>query len=224
VSSNLPAHRALVVLNSTRQMLITESELRELWRDGKQPLPAFPPGTRFSPAAQDFLKAHQLEVRFEAPANHAPQHLEQSQVTPDLKLRGRLESLHAVLMLVAAEARRYQLPQLAAHLDTLSAYCREIQSAQEDNRAVSATLSVAEKSAEEIAAMTQSPESTPIVPAPEDHVILHWLNYLKAQAREAEGLALETDPELTRALNHLGRGVYYLELFFKSGALSWKVA
>ena len=45
-------------------MVITESELRELWRDGRNALPAFPVGTRFSPAAQDFLKDHQLEVRW----------------------------------------------------------------------------------------------------------------------------------------------------------------
>src|SRR5574341_1462326 len=47
-------------------MVITESELRELWRNGKGRLPAFPPGTRFSPSAQDFIKAHNLEIHLEA--------------------------------------------------------------------------------------------------------------------------------------------------------------
>jgi len=45
-------------------MVITEIELRELWRDGRYALPTFPPGTRFSPSAQDFLKDHALTVRF----------------------------------------------------------------------------------------------------------------------------------------------------------------
>ena len=49
-------------------MILTESELRELWRDGRHPLPAFPAGTRFSPSAHDFIKDHQLEIRFAEPA------------------------------------------------------------------------------------------------------------------------------------------------------------
>jgi ethanolamine utilization cobalamin adenosyltransferase len=39
-------------------MIITESELREMWQNGRGKLPPFPPGTRFSAAAQDFLKVH----------------------------------------------------------------------------------------------------------------------------------------------------------------------
>lgn len=46
--------------------IITESELRELWQNGRGQLPPFPPGTRFSAAAQDFLKSQRLEVRYEA--------------------------------------------------------------------------------------------------------------------------------------------------------------
>lgn len=45
---------------------ITESELRELWQNGRGQLPPFPPGTRFSTAAQDFLKTNRVEVRFDA--------------------------------------------------------------------------------------------------------------------------------------------------------------
>jgi len=37
-------------------MVITEEELRQAWQNGKGRLPAFPPGTRFTPAALDFLK------------------------------------------------------------------------------------------------------------------------------------------------------------------------
>lgn len=38
-------------------MLITEAELREYWQNGRGQIPAFPPGTRFTPSAQDFLKS-----------------------------------------------------------------------------------------------------------------------------------------------------------------------
>lgn len=48
--------------------IVTESELRELWQNGRGQIPPFPPGTRFSAAAQDFLQSLQLEVRYETAA------------------------------------------------------------------------------------------------------------------------------------------------------------
>lgn len=258
-------------------MVITESELRELWRAGRNPLPPFPPGTRFSPAAQDFLKAHKLEIRFEAsPTSHLqlptskpewdkpgsfpvvltgpvpvcevcgqplppsgkPDHLTQLdaghfalKTNPRVKLRGRLDTLHALIMLVAAEARRYQLPRLAEYLDTLAAYCREIQSAEYHAREAQ-PLAVAGKSEAEIHQASHWPDKhlgiAHIVPGPDDHTILHWLNYLRTQAREAEVAALETYPppmraDLARSLNRLSSAIYYLELLFKAGKLSWQM-
>jgi hypothetical protein len=38
-------------------MVITEEELRQAWQNGRGAIPTFPPGTRFTPAAQDFLNA-----------------------------------------------------------------------------------------------------------------------------------------------------------------------
>lgn len=37
-------------------MVITEAELRQAWQNGRGQVPAFPPGTRFTPAALDFLR------------------------------------------------------------------------------------------------------------------------------------------------------------------------
>jgi hypothetical protein len=39
-------------------MVITEEELRQHWQNGKGQIPTFAPGTRFTPSALDFLKAH----------------------------------------------------------------------------------------------------------------------------------------------------------------------
>ncbi|MCI0355089.1 MAG: hypothetical protein L0099_08630 [Acidobacteria bacterium] len=258
-------------------MVITEAELRELWRDGKNPLPPFPLGTRFTPAAQDFLKAHQLEIRFGSsptreadlppptshfsrpewdkpgavpvvltgpvpvcavcgqPVPHKPDHLTQldagrfaPKTHPRIQLRGRLDSLHALVMLAAAEARRYQLPRLAEGLDTLAAYCREIQSAEYHTRPVQA-LAVLGKSEDEIHEISHWPDKhlgiAHIVPGAEDHAILHWLNVARTQTREVEVFALEISaaPELVHALNRLSSAVYYLELLFKAGKLSWHV-
>ncbi|MGH2521815.1 MAG: hypothetical protein ACRDH2_04845 [Anaerolineales bacterium] len=257
-------------------MVITESELRELWRDGRNPLPPFPTGTRFSPAAQDFLKAHGLEVRFESslisnlqspiPNSQSlntkpewdkpsafpvvltgpvpvcevcgqpvypsgkPEHMTQLDVKthPRIKLRGRLDSLHALVMLAAAEARRYQLPALAVHLDTLAAYCREVQSAEYHARPVQ-PLALGGQTEGEIHEISHWPDRRlglpHLVPGPDDHAILHWLNVVRTQAREAEVAALEANaaPDLVRALNRLSSAVYYLELLFKAGKLSWRV-
>lgn len=38
-------------------MIITEAELREAWRNGRGAIPVYPPGTRYTPAARDFLAA-----------------------------------------------------------------------------------------------------------------------------------------------------------------------
>lgn len=260
-------------------MVITESELRELWRNGKGDLPAFPAGARFSPAAQDFLKDHNLEIRFEngpsqssnfqlqtsnfqpptwdkpgafpvvlsgpvpvcaacgQPLPHKPDHMTQldaghfaPKTEPRIKLRGKLDSLHAFAMLAAAEARRYQLPKLGEGLDTVAAYCREIQSAEYHARPVQ-PFALAGKSEEEIHEISHWPEKhlglAHIVPGADDHAILHWLNSLRTMTRETEIAALETFPpplraDLPRALNRLSSGIYYLELLLKSGALGWK--
>jgi len=43
-------------------MVITEEELRQAWQNGRGQIPGFPPGTRFTPAAMDFLKTRQPDL------------------------------------------------------------------------------------------------------------------------------------------------------------------
>ncbi len=256
--------------------VITESELREMWRDGKKPLPPFPVGTIFTPSAQDFLKSHNLTPAFEngsalppvkppveesspewdkpgafpvvltgpipvciecgQPLKHKPEHMTQldaghfaPKTAPRIKLRGQLDMLHALVMLVAAEARGKNLSLLGTYLDTLSAYCREIQSADYNNRPVG-DLQLAGKTAEEIHAISHHPDqylSIPhIVPGPQDPAILHWLNYLRTVARQVEISELEVYPppereDLALALNRFSSGVYFLELLFRAGKIPW---
>ncbi len=255
--------------------VITESELREMWRDGKNEIPAFPAGTSFTPAALDFLHAHGLEIKTEGqselppagldgsgpaawdkpgefpvvlsgplpvcvecgqPVQHKPEHMTQldaghfaPKTHPRIILRGRLDTLHALVMLVAAEARQQNLSKLAGYLDTLAAYCREIQSAEYHGRPVAA-LVLAGKSAEEIHAISHHPEQylgiPHIVPGPDDLKILHWLNYLRTTAREVEIAVLLAYPpperaDLAEAANRLSSAVYYLELLLRSGQVTW---
>ena len=252
-------------------MVITESELREMWRDGKNELPSFPQGTTFTPSARDFLRAHHLTPQFSPPPEpggrpalpgppgppdrpawdkpgafpvvlsgpipvcsecgqplpHKPEHMTQldaghfaPKTHPRIKLRGQIDTQHALVMLVAAQARERNLPELAAHLDTLAAYCREIQSAEYHNRPV-APLALNGKSAEEIHAISHHPDrylgKEHLVPGPRDGVMLHWLNYLRATSCQLEILALEVYPppareDLSQAMNRFSSAVYYLEL------------
>jgi ethanolamine utilization cobalamin adenosyltransferase len=259
-------------------MIITESELRELWRDGKNSLPDFPPDTRFSPAAQDFLKDHNLEIQFSNPPNpptsahwnkpatfpvilsgplpvcaicgqpleRKPDHMTQldaghfaDKTHPRIKLRGQIDSVHALIMLVAAEARRHQLPKLAEGLDTLAAYCREVQSAEYHGRAVQA-LGLLGQNEDELHQISHWPDRhlgiAHLLPVPTDHPILHWLNVVRTQTRELELTALEiygpqththadqeTPGSLPHALNRLSSAVYVLALLFRKGDLGWKV-
>jgi len=248
-------------------MILTESDLRQMWQDGRQPLPVFPVGTQFTPAAVDFLKAHHLEARLaggeESPIPAAdwdrpgefpvvlsgplpvcdvcgqelrrkPEHMTQldaghftEKTNPRIRLRGEVDSLHALCMLAGAEARRDGLNGLAARLDTLAAYCREIQSADYNNRPVQ-PLQLDGRSEEEIHAISHHPEKmlglAHIVPGAQDGVALHWLNFLRAFGRQVELSALAVYPppqraDLVRALNRFSSAVYYLELLLRSGKL-----
>jgi ethanolamine utilization cobalamin adenosyltransferase len=258
-------------------MVITESELRQMWRDGKNSLPPFQTGVSFTPSALDFIKTHNLQIRYDMEkvqsavldsaaaeprpgwdrpgefpvvltgpipvcvecgqaVSHKPEHMTQldgghfaSKTHPRIKLRGQLDKLNALVMLVAAQARDMNLLKLAEYLNTMAAYCREIQSAEYNNRPA-AELHLAGRSAEEIHAISHRPEQylgiPHLVPGPIDPAILHWMNYLRATSREVEILGLEVYPppnreDLILALNRFSSGIYFLELLFQKGEIGW---
>jgi len=177
------------------------------------------------------------------PVTEKPEHMTQLDAEhfapkniPRIRFRGKMDSVQGLMQLVAARARSWQLPELAEHLDTLAAYCREIVSAEYNGRDA-APIAVAGLDEAALREATHHPQKAlgipHLTPGPDDHEILHWLNYLRAQVREAELDALDafapppmyepTRPDLIRALNRLSSAVYYLELLFKAGKLSWSV-
>jgi len=190
-------------------MVVTEIELRELWRDGRQPLPAFLPGTRFSPAAQDFIKDHQLEIHFAAavvsaaPATQLPITNYQLPSSSD-QLPAALDTLAALTGLVAAESRRYQLPALAQRLDTLATYCQQLQATAPP------------------VLDTQLPVTNYQLPFATDHAILHWLNLLRASARQAAALAAAAgNVPLAAALEQVSASAADLGRRVQGGELGW---
>ena len=187
-------------------MFITESELRALWRDGRNPLPAFPRGTRFSPAAQDFIKDHRLEIQFAPP----PAILVPQLPLVDNPLPYSLDALHALVMLAAAEARRYQLPSLAGRLDALAADCQ-------------ALLAAARQGRDPTPLPPASASATTFAPGPTDHAILHWLNLLRANAAQAAAQAAANgQPAWAAALGRVSDAASDLGRRVQSGELGWR--
>ncbi len=177
------------------------------------------------------------------PVQQKPEHMTQldgehyaPKNIPRIRFRGKMDSVQGLMQLIAARARAWQLPELAQQLDTLAAYCREIVSAEYNDRPV-APIEVAGLDENALRQATHHPKRVlgidHLTPGPDDHEILHWLNYLRTQVREAELDALDafapppmyepTREDLIRALNRLSSAVYYLELLFKAGKLGWSV-
>lgn len=260
---------------------MTEAQLRERIRQPQTGMNVrVPARTRFTPAAQDFVKQWRLNVTWgeELPAaapdaserlaadqqpawdravefpvklegalptcstcgmpvKSKPEHLTQLNAdhfapknTPRIRLRGKLDTLHALVLLAGSQARAAQRPDLAAHLETLAAYCREIVSAEYNERAA-APLVLAGVDEETLHKATHHPDTAfgiaHILPDTQDAPLLLWLNYLRCAAREAEIAALDaftdaenrvTQPSLVKAANRLSSAVYYLELLLKAGS------
>jgi ethanolamine utilization cobalamin adenosyltransferase len=253
--------------------ILTESEIRDLIR---QPQPGMtltvPPGTRLSPAAQDFVKQWKLEVEVGGPASEGeevakwnraatfpvqltgetptcsvcgmpvstkPDHMTQLDAVhyapkniPRIRFRGKLDTLQGLCLLIAARARAQACPALGEYLDVLAAYCREMMSAEYNERTV-APLEFAGADEQEIHRATHQPEEvfgiSHLTPASTDPELLHWLNVLRCESREVELVALDAfaagpdysvaQPALVKAVNRFSSAIYYLELRFMAGKL-----
>jgi ethanolamine utilization cobalamin adenosyltransferase len=149
--------------------------------------------------------------------------------SPRIRLRGKLDTVHAMALLAGSRARAQGLGDLAAHLESVAAYSREILSAEYAARPA-ARLEIAGLDEDQLRAVTHDPVRAlgleHLVPDTSDDEILLWLNWLRCEVREAELAALEafpSDPEtgparasIAHGLNRLASAVYYLELLHES--------
>ncbi len=150
--------------------------------------------------------------------NYAPK------TDPCLLFRGKMDTLHALVLLAGSMAARCQLNRLTEDLESLAAYCREITSAEYNNRRV-APLQIRDLSEDQIHGMTHQPEKSlgvsHLLPHCSDLEILLQLNHLRCKVRETEltavgifstSLSYPGRPDLIQALNRLSSAVYFLEL------------
>lgn len=147
---------------------------------------------------------------------------------PRIQLRGRIDSLHAMVLLVQSKAAAAGYEHTAGLLGTLAAYCRELISAEYNERLV-AELVLDDADAERIHEVTHRPDQELGIPhltiGVEDLELQHWLNVVRTSSREIEILALEVFPSphhpygepICRALNRLSSAFYYVQLLLKAG-------
>ncbi|MFP4235858.1 MAG: hypothetical protein ACLFUG_13160, partial [Nitriliruptoraceae bacterium] len=164
-----------------------------------------------------------------------PSHLTQLDATrftpktdPRIRLRGRFDTLHALTLVTAARARADGWEALGDDLDTLAAYCRELLAAEYHGRCPG-PVAVAGLDEDTIHHASHHPEEAVglphLVPDGTHPEVLHWLNLLRCQVREAEVLVLDAYPPgssevadaLAHAVNRLSSAVYVLELRTAAG-------
>jgi ethanolamine utilization cobalamin adenosyltransferase len=214
---------------------------------GQAPLPGPPTrGSRERTGRPAWDRPGAFPVRFEgeppvcvtcgAKVTAKPDHLTQldtahfaAKTSPRIRLRGKLDTLHAMALLAGSRARAQGLADLAGQLESVAAYSREILSAEYAARPA-ARLEIAGLDEDELRSVTHDPVGSlgveHLVPESSDSEILLWLNWLRCEVREAELAALEAfppDPEtgparasIAHGLNRLASAVYYLELLHES--------
>ena len=144
---------------------------------------------------------------------------------PRIRLRGRLDTLQALTLVVQARARADGWDRTAEQLSTVAAYVRELLAAEYQARppGVIALAGLDEATIHHASHHPEEAVGLPhLVPDGSHPEVLHWLNWLRCQVREAEMAALDAFPPehhpgtqggaIAGALNRLSSAVYYLEL------------
>lgn len=187
--------------------IVTESELRQRVRRPRHGLVlTFPPGTRFSPAAQDFLREWRVAVRFvEEPA--AGDGASSGATPPAKRARRHLEALAADFRLVAGRAQAIRLTALCDELLHVAEYVEKI------GRGDVATQPK----------MVSSASNRPAhAPSTDDPEVLGWLQWLRAAVRQTQA-SCGVEVTLSVRLNNVEQAVEQIERRFRSGELAWQL-
>ncbi len=212
-------------------MIITERELRESWQGGRGQLPIFPEDVRFTDSASEFLRRQHPDQPGPAltgasqplsetsrlisfgkvwtqwqPASRPGQESHTSLSDHGSSLHSQIDSLQALILLISMQARRLQFNALAAHLDTLAAYCVEVRNADIHFHPAAPLILMGKHAGElkEIAfRLTRNPqaEGRLELSGSASTEIQSWMRILQDHAREAETRELEVLNKNTE-LNH----------------------
>jgi len=187
--------------------IVTEAEIRQRIRRPRYGLVlTFPPGTRFSPAAQDFLREWRIAVRFVEES--AGEEGTQSSPEPPAQARRRIESLAADFRLVAGRARAVRLTALSDELIRVAEYVEKIAGGK----------------AATPPKMAASRSNRPVhAPSTDDPEVLGWLQWLRAAVRETQ-TSCGVEVALSVRLSNVEQAIEQIEQRFRSGELAWQFA
>jgi len=137
-------------------------------------------------------------------------------IHPRIRLRGKLDSLQAQLLLAARQAIDAQRPETAAALEEFHAFAQTILGCEVTEQPLPAyTLLGLDEAG--LRRASHHPLEFAGIPHPMPHSgmtqLCLTLNFLRTQVREAELCAVEAErPDLIQALNRFGSAVYLLFL------------
>lgn len=161
----------------------------------------------------------QLNAHHYAPKTH-----------PRIRLRGRVDSLHSLTLMVQGLAHSRGEAGLAAALGSVAAYCRELTSAEYNERPA-AQFELPGWSSDELHRATHDPDGVlgigHLTIDGTDDELQHWLNIGRSTTRELEICALETfdsphhpyGASICHGLNRLSSVWYFLQLAWKRGGI-----
>lgn len=141
---------------------------------------------------------------------------------PRIRLRGQLDSLHSLVLLAQHRGKSSGEEWICTQLGDLAAYCRELVSAEYNERPPE-SLALDGKDAAALHAASHNPGSLGvrhILPTETSSEIQHWLNVIRTKSREVELIAYDAFPpgddgfgkDVVEALNIVSSAVYYLQL------------
>lgn len=191
--------------------VITEIELREIYK--KEPFTSFriPEDCKLTPAATQFLSERKIEIISKSESQNIPKnigdkkskpehmtHLRGSNLVPKnhpvIRFRGKLDSFQAVLISTILDAESYGYQELSRDLQDLLDYCRLIMKAEVKNEALP-QIKIRGWSPQEIRERSHYPKKyydiNHFTPQPRDGRLISGLNYLRTQSRELELAAVE---------------------------------
>lgn len=153
----------------------------------------------------------QLNAKFFVPKNH-----------PRIRLRGMLDTLHAQALVASHCALETGYLKYSPPLEELAEYCRELVSAEYNER-VARRVSLQGLDADDLHAASHHPETLGTGHLQLDGkapALQHWLNMFRVKCRETELAAYDAFPvpasdqamSISAGLNLLSSAVYYLQL------------
>ena len=199
--------------------LLTEADLRALCLPAGFALP-LPAGTVLTPAARDYCAERGITV-----CTEKPEHMTQlrgellvPKTHPSIKLRGKLDSLEALLLQGIAQARELGREQCAAGLQDCFNLAQAIMAAEVKEQALPSWSLLGLDSAA-LRHASHNPRDWAGIPYPTPHAgmsaLCLALNFLRTQVRECERAACEAlahRTDMIEALNRMSSAVYLLFL------------